>query len=291
MSELFEYSDRLNSPIEAFYCSHDTMQLPVSAHWHYFIELIYMNSGSVHISCNENDYILKAGDFLLIPPQVIHTIYCEKNEEYKYCCVKFNTARIQLMEGYLPKLTLLFNDIMKIKNPPLVFKAEDLGDLDPGRMMNTIIDEVSSKKYGYHTFIYALLSSLILKIMRHWFESGVQMNADPITDTDNYSIENVVIYIDRHSHENINIAELAEMCNMSYSYFAKVFHRQYGQSCKQYIEFIRLSKAENLLLFTDYDLTAVANETGFADCSHLIRCFKKRYNATPKQYRLMHRKN
>ena len=76
---------------------------------------------------------------------------------------------------------------------------------------------------------------------------------------------------------------------MSYSYFAKMFLKYYGQSCKQYIEFIRLSKVENFLLFTDYDLNYIAAETGFADCSHLIRTFKKHYQITPKQFRLRSR--
>ena len=87
-------------------------------------------------------------------------------------------------------------------------------------------------------------------------------------------MQDILVYLDRHSQENINIEALAHKYNMSYSYFAKLFLKHYGQSCKQYIEFIRLNKVENLLLFTDYDLNYIAAETGFADCSHLIRTFK-----------------
>ena len=101
-------------------------------------------------------------------------------------------------------------------------------------------------------------------------------------------MQDILVYIDRHSQENINIEELAHKYNMSYSYFAKLFLKYYGQSCKQYIEFVRLSKVENLLLFTGHDLSYIAGETGFADCSHLIRTFKKRYQMTPKQFRLQH---
>ena len=105
------------------------------------------------------------------------------------------------------------------------------------------------------------------------------------TKTDNYSIRNIIEYIDEHSGDNIPVSELAKMCNMSYSYFAKEFKSMYGQSCKEYIEFIKLSKAENLLLFTNSDLNFISEETGFADCSHFIRVFKRRYGMTPKKYR------
>ncbi|MGN1090834.1 MAG: helix-turn-helix domain-containing protein [Huintestinicola sp.] len=45
-------------------------------------------------------------------------------------------------------------------------------------------------------------------------------------------------------------------------------------------------KAEELLLFTDYDLNYISQETGFSDCSHLIKSFKKYRGITPKQFRM-----
>ena len=61
-------------------------------------------------------------------------------------------------------------------------------------------------------------------------------------------------------------------------------------SCKEYIEYIRVTKAEDLLLFSDYDLTYISQETGFSDCSHMIKTFRKYKNITPKQYRLQNTK-
>ena len=75
---------------------------------------------------------------------------------------------------------------------------------------------------------------------------------------------------------------------MSYSYFAKKFHELYGQSYKDYIEFIKLSKVKALLLFTNFDLNYISQETVFSDCSHLIRTFRKKTGITPKQFRIHH---
>ena len=72
---------------------------------------------------------------------------------------------------------------------------------------------------------------------------------------------------------------------MSYSYFAKLFRETYNQSSKEYIELTRINKATDLLLFTNQDLTYISQETGFADCSHLIRTFKKWKGMTPKQWK------
>ena len=77
----------------------------------------------------------------------------------------------------------------------------------------------------------------------------------------------------------------SEKCNMSYSGFAAKFHDLYGMTCKEYIEKMRIFKAEEYLLFTDNDLAFISEKTGFADTSHFIRIFKKHRGITPKQFR------
>ena len=77
------------------------------------------------------------------------------------------------------------------------------------------------------------------------------------------------------------------MCNLSYSHFAKLFREHFGQSCKEYITYIRLNKADELLMHTNYDISYIATETGFFDGSHFIHAYKKWKGITPKQRRLL----
>ena len=99
----------------------------------------------------------------------------------------------------------------------------------------------------------------------------------------------ILEYIDTHSAEPLEVQQLAEMCHMSYSNFARLFRENYGRSCKEYIKYIRLNKAQDLLLNSDYDLDYIAQETGFFDCSHFIRTYKKWRGITPKQERMQNR--
>lgn len=305
MSNFYEYSDVLNSPIEAFYCKSDNFHLPVEPHWHYFVEILYVFEGNLLVTCNEHSYQLTPGCMFLLPPQAIHAVYnSSKSDKFYYACIKFNINRIQLVGNYLPNLNVQLRKIaqlgewstnanhqpLHIKKPPLLFAETDFKNKNLTSFFHELVEETSNRYYGYNSYIYTKLSGLMIKLLRVWYYHGISVQTDSILEKDEYSMQDVLIYIDEHSHENINIEQLAHMCNMSYSYFAKVFHRQYGQSCKHYIEFIRLSKAENLLLFTDLDLTTIASETGFSDCSHLIRSFRKNFQITPKQFRLKHQK-
>ena len=99
----------------------------------------------------------------------------------------------------------------------------------------------------------------------------------------------ILEYIDNHIGESLKIEELASMCNMSYSHFAKEFKQLYGQTCKDYILSAKIHRAEDLLQFTDYDLNYISQEIGFSDCSHFIKYFKQFHKITPKQYRMKYR--
>lgn len=288
MKTLFEFGDILHSPIETFYCSSDTFRLPMEAHWHYFVEIIYMQEGSVMTTCNDTTYRLTKGQVILLPPQAMHSFYSDDGNAFRYAGVKFNLNRILLSGSYLPNLNYAFHQVVKMDCPPIVFTEEDLPDFNLEAFFDTVVIETQEKRYGYNAYIYSLFSTFILRILRIWHDRGICFESKSISENEELNIHDVLIYIDEHSQENINVEDLAHHYHMSYSYFAKLFRKHYGQSCKQYIEFVRLSKVENLLLFTDYDLNYIANETGFADCSHLIRTFKKHYQITPKQFRLQH---
>ena len=100
------------------------------------------------------------------------------------------------------------------------------------------------------------------------------------------AFHHILEYIDLHSSEPLEVQKLANMCNLSYSHFAKLFREHFGQSCKEYITYIRLNKADELLMHTNYDISYIATETGFFDGSHFIHAYKKWKGITPKQRRL-----
>ena len=291
MRALFEYDDVLNRPVEAFYFDTRKNHLPVENHLHYFIEVIYMYEGSIAVICNDKRYELKCGDMIFMPPLATHAIYRLSEENCRYAVIKFSADRIRLHGDYLPGISSLFQDPSLSKNLPIFFPEGSLKDYDAGKFCVKCIEELAEKKYGYDSILYSAISEYLVTLLRYWHEAGYDESLKPFDNSKEYTIHNIILYIGEHLDENISVSDLAEMCHMSYSYFAKTFHKLYGQSCKEYMEFLRLSKAENLLLFTDYDLNYISEETGFADCSHFIRVFKKKYEMTPKRFRKENRGN
>ena len=158
MKNLFEYTDILHSPIEAFTCVTGSFQLPVEAHWHYFMEVIYMQEGSILVTCNDACKRMETGSVMFFPPQSVHTIHADGGKRYRYFCIKFNLNRIHLTGSYLPDLNLAFRRVAALPCPPILFTPENL----PGCGSETFFEDVERGIQEKEVWPASIYSSSIL---------------------------------------------------------------------------------------------------------------------------------
>lgn len=282
--ELFEYFDLMQQPYDIFYT--DSVHSPL--HWHYYSEILYIISGSVKIVCNNKEKILYSGDTCYFYPLQLHEVARHKNctEEVKYAVVKFNIHTINIPEAYLQKMYDCFVRRTADEDFCLVVPREEscekIGDL-----VQNIVAEFEEKSALYMLAVQSGIHSLLIEIARK-IDKPVKQTKH---SEQNLSFYHILEYIDTHSSEPLEVAKLADLCHMSYSNFARLFRENYGRSCKEYINYIRLNKAQDLLINSDFDLDYIAQETGFFDCSHFIKTYKKWRGITPKQERMCHKAN
>ena len=285
MNQLFEYGDIINNPIECFYFSSETDPFPVRAHWHYYMEIIYMISGTATIFVDNTTYPVSQGDLILFHPQSVHAIQAE--EPVHYAVIKFDINVLNSAHGSSLKLRNIFRNA-RANNMPVYFPKEALAPYDILTTFQRCIQEIHQQSYGSHQLIQCKINELLIEIIRYWITGGFIID-DTSYHEEDYDIYSITEYIDHHLNAELSVPEIAKACNMSYSYFAKKFPAVYGKTCKEYLEEQRLYKVEEYLLYTNFDLNYIAQETGFSDCSHMIKSFKKRHNTTPKKYRDDHR--
>lgn len=288
MQNLFEHNDTLNSPYEAFLYDTANMAFPIRPHWHYFMELIYVQEGTGQVECDRESYTVEAGDMVIFHPESVHAIYALSGAAFKFEVLKFNVDRLYTENSYAPKLRTILKHASMDEHANVFFQKKELEGFDAADIFKECRKELSERNYGYDIIVHNRICYLLVNLIRLWRQKGFDTDAALHFSPETDSIHTITAYIDAHAGEQIKVEELAEICNMSYSYFAKSFKQYYGRSCKEYIEFIRVCKAENLLLFTDFDLSYISQETGFSDSSHLIKTFRKWKGITPRQFRIQH---
>lgn len=95
-------------------------------------------------------------------------------------------------------------------------------------------------------------------------------------------------YIRKHSHENISLTDLSELCNLSPRRLSAQFSRETGLSIVDYIHQIKLKEAASLLQYSNYSITEISNYLGYSTQSYFTARFKEYYGLTPLQFRKKH---
>ena len=90
---------------------------------------------------------------------------------------------------------------------------------------------------------------------------------------------------------NVDIPFLAEQCDMSQTYFRRLFHSLYGVSPKQYILSARMRWAKTMLKSTDDSVTEIAKNCGFENVYYFSRAFRNHQGISPTEYRNNHKES
>ena len=98
-------------------------------------------------------------------------------------------------------------------------------------------------------------------------------------------IEPAVDYISTHFNENISIPYLADLCKISQTYLKLLFQKAYGLSPKAFLIQKRIEYARDLLATNLYDISSVAQATGYNDVYYFSNHFKKITGVSPSKYR------
>lgn len=85
--------------------------------------------------------------------------------------------------------------------------------------------------------------------------------------------------------EDCTAEELAEMVGLSVSHFRMLFRQTTGYTVVQYKNYMRVSRARDLLLMRNYSVSEVAEAVGIPDLYYFSRLFKQYLGFSPSQVR------
>lgn len=92
-------------------------------------------------------------------------------------------------------------------------------------------------------------------------------------------------YLEENYAKPIVLDELSEHFGISKFYLTRVFKEQYGQSINQYLLQIRITKAKNMLRFTEEKIETIGRVCGLGEPNYFSRTFKKMEGISPLEYR------
>jgi AraC family transcriptional regulator len=100
-------------------------------------------------------------------------------------------------------------------------------------------------------------------------------------------LNRAIAYITAHLSEDLKIVDIAAHLGISQYHFGRLFKQSTGITVHNYLIQQRVKRAQQLLQETDLSILVIAEQCGFANPSHLARCFRKQIGITPRQFRIM----
>ena len=93
------------------------------------------------------------------------------------------------------------------------------------------------------------------------------------------------LYMDEHFQEDINLGMIAGAAYFSNFHFIRLFRQAYNRTPHQYLIFLRIGKAKELLKDQNFTVAAICFEVGFESVSSFTSLFKRAKGITPTAYR------
>ncbi len=269
-----------NIPYNTYPCTIPLDFESVPLHWHEDVEFIYIKKGRGILVIEGVEYNVSAGDIAFLIPGNIHGIFQYEDDSMEYENILFDEKMFSssLDEFYDSFLLPFFQNTVDV---PHIFSQGVPGYESIKRYLDAN-DNISSHREGAWGLaikgnLYLLLFNLVT-LYEEKIDASSKKNID--------KLKPVIKHVELHYSEPTTVADMADIAGFSESHFMRFFKETFGVSFITYLNDYRLSMAARLLLSTEENILDISQEVGFDNLSHFNRQFKKKYNKTPKEYRL-----
>jgi len=96
-------------------------------------------------------------------------------------------------------------------------------------------------------------------------------------------------YVKEHYMEKLSLKSLGELYYVNNVYLGQLYKKKYGIAFRDYLNQLRVEKAQELLIHTNMRIYAIAEEVGFGKVDYFIEKFVQMNHMTPNQYRMHHK--
>lgn len=233
---------------------------------HDFVEIVYVDTGSVCVVENENVYRLGGGDMVLHGPMEFHRIKSDAQTAPHVYNLSVTVS------GKLPQR--LFDGVYHLNPEQREQFARCLC------LARKLLEEKCQQTY-LDQRLSAALTVFLLGLCEEEPVDGT-----PAADGSALMYRRLVRDMQQAVCMNLSLEDLARRNFISVSYVKKLFRIYADVTPKQFYDALRIREA-TMLLKKGYAVAYIAEKMGFSSANFFAMFFKKHMGVTPSSYRKM----
>jgi AraC-like DNA-binding protein len=259
---------------------HNHPLIMLKPHWHAQVEVNFIVQGAVHYLMNDHEISLKAGDMCLFWGGLPHQM------DYSSDDAIYAGAHLPLVHFFRLHLPVDLRHRL-MTGATLVSEATDPSDAHNFERWNGYARSDDPAKVGH------AVNELLLRLERVRFEPyrlvpDVSAYADAAGPFDQQSSRNVghmCDFIAGNFLYEIDCVDIAAAADIHPKYAMSVFKKSTGMTLNEYVNLLRLSYAQALLMNQDANVLRVAMDSGFGSLSAFNKSFRKLAGMSPSDFR------
>lgn len=257
--------------INFLHLSYGANEIPITAHWHNRIELLYMISGALDIYLNDVHTIASPEQTVIILPNTIH------------CATTSSTGAEYYVIAFDPQNfcnnTIVSDDYIH----SLLHQQIAFSPVTAHPRITKVMKELTSLLSDTKKQHPLCSVSKIYELLGPFYQYCI-VDASQIRKPDE-RFKDVLLYVNGHFTEDISSKTLSRQFGYDESYFCRRFKEATGTSPTKYIRYLRLEKAQHLLHTTPENICDIALRCGFSDICYFSNCFKRQFGISPSVFR------
>ena len=267
-----------DNPFSIYHIANVKRSFQIPVHWHDEFEIIYVKSGFLTVSISGENYIGKPGDAFVVSPGNLHFMGSQTGN------VDYFTFLFPLKYISFRTDDILDDKLLEPLNSGHLIISPEIEDTVK-EQCEQLVEIYGVKKEESQSKITAQIKTkiILLQFILELWKKGFIVEND--TSGKNTVEKEMVSYIQQNFTGKILLKEFGEQFHLSEKYISRYFKEHFHITISQYVTYLRLEHAKQLLQDTDIPVTEVAMQSGYQNVSYFIRSFKKTYGMSPLKYR------
>ena len=267
-----------DDPFSTYHIQNGGQSFQIPVHWHDELEIIYVKSGYLTVNISGENYIGKPGDAFVVSPGNLHFMGSQTGTvDYFTFLFPLKYIAFRTDDMLDDKLIEPLNSGHLMISPEIKDTVKEQCEQLAG-VYAAEIDESESKITGQ-----IRKKIILLQFIHELWKKGFIVEND--TTGRNTVEKEMVSYIQQNYTGKILLREFGEQFHLSEKYISRYFKEHFHITLSQYVTYLRLEHAKQMLQETDISVTEVAMQSGYQNISYFIRSFKKTYGVSPLKYR------
>mgnify|MGYP004568121997 FL=1 len=267
-----------DDPFSTYHIQNGGQSFQIPVHWHDELEIIYVKSGFLTVNISGENYIGKPGDAFVVSPGNLHFMGSQTGTvDYFTFLFPLKYIAFRTDDMLDDKLIEPLNCGHLMISPEIKDTVKEQCEQLAG-VYAAEIDESESK-----ITVQIKKKIILLQFIHELWKKGFIVEND--TTGRNTVEKEMVSYIQQNYTGKILLREFGEQFHLSEKYISRYFKEHFHITLSQYVTYLRLEHAKQMLQETDISVTEVAMQSGYQNISYFIRSFKKTYGVSPLKYR------